>query len=199
MVYQGEEVGQLLVGRRSPGEPLGDPDRRVLSGLARQAGVVVHAVRLSKELQRFRERLVAAREEERRRLRRDLHDGLGPALAGQALKAGAARDLVGQDPDGCEQLLTLLEGDIQRSLADIRGLIYNLRPPALDDLGFIPAIRDFAVQLSRSGHNGRLQIEVKAPDLKEPMPDAVEVAAFRIVQEAVTNVLRHAPRAADSP
>jgi signal transduction histidine kinase len=99
------------------------------------------------ELQRARERLVAAREEERRRLRRDLHDGLGPALAGAALKVEAAENLLVSDPAAAGKLLEDARLEIQNAVADVRRLVYALRPPALDELGLVGALREQAEKL----------------------------------------------------
>ena len=200
LVYQQEQVGELLLAPRAPGEDFGPADRRLLDDLARQAGIAAHAVRLTADLQRSRERLVTAREEERRRLRRDLHDGLGPALGAQMLKLGSARVLYPHDPAAADALLEELERDMEAALADIRRLVYNLRPPALDDLGLVGAIRETAARYDQSAYgagiaatpNGRLRVAVDAPERLPPLPAAVEVAAYRIAQEALTNVVRHA-------
>ena len=144
--------------------------------------------RLTVDLQRSRERLVAAREEERRRLRRDLHDGLGPQLASQTLKLEAARETIRTDPDRAEALLGQLIDKSQGQIAEIRRLVYALRPPALDELGLVGALRETAAQGELSG----LRVSFIAPDRLPPLPAAVEVAAYRIIQEALTNVIRHA-------
>ena len=144
-------------------------------------------------LQRSRERLVTAREEERRRLRRDLHDGLGPTLAAQTLKVGSARALYQRDAVAADVLLAELETDMQTALTDIRRLAYDLRPPALDDLGLVGAIREDAKRFRTLAADAQeLAIGIEAPDSLPPLPAAVEVAAYRIVQEALTNVVRHA-------
>ena len=196
LIYQQEVIGQLLLAQRAPGETFSPADRRLLEDLTRQAGVAAHAVRLTADLQRSRERLVTAREEERRRLRRDLHDGLGPTLAAQTLKIGSARMLYPRDPVTADALLAELERDMETSLADLRRLVYNLRPPALDELGLVGAIRDsIAHYQPRKGEPdsaGRLSVAFDAPDDLPPLPAAVEVAAYRIVQEALTNVVHHA-------
>ncbi len=183
LVHQGVEVGQLVVGRRGGHEPLTPADEALLGDLAHHVAVAVHAVTLAAELQRSREQLVIAREEERRRIRRDLHDGLGPSLAGLALSAQAARNLVRRDPDGAERLLTELQDDAQGAIADIRQLVYDLRPPALDELGLVGAVREHAL---------RLGFDVDAPADLGPLSAAVEVATMRIAVEAMTNVARHA-------
>ncbi len=117
-----------------------------MDDLARQAGIAAHAMLLTADLQRARERLVAAREEERRRLRRDLHDGLGPQLSSQALTIDAVRALMRRDPDAAETLLLDLKAQAQDAIADIRRLVYALRPPALDDLGLLGFLRETAAQ-----------------------------------------------------
>jgi signal transduction histidine kinase len=191
LVYQHEVVGQLLLAPRAPGEPFTPADQQLLTNLARQAGVAASAVRLTSDLQRAREQLVLAREEERRRLRRDLHDGLGPALAAQTLKVGSARALLARDPASADRLLAGLEDDIATALADIRRLVYNLRPPALDELGLLGAIQQQAAQYRENG-TGRLNVTIAVPDPLPLLPAAVEVAAYRIAQEALNNVVKHA-------
>jgi signal transduction histidine kinase len=188
LVYQGETVGELLLGPRVGEEDFSPADRRLLDDLARQAGIAVHAVGLTNDLQRSRERLVTAREEERRRLRRDLHDGLGPTLGSLPLKLDVAGDLVDTDPAAARELLRGLKSQARSAIADIRRLVYELRPPTLDDLGLVGAIREAA---SQHGANGS-PVSVKAPEKLPSLPAAVEVAAYRIAQEAMTNFARHA-------
>jgi signal transduction histidine kinase len=196
LVYRQEQVGELWLAPRGPSESLTPADQRLLQDLARQVGVAVHAVRLTADLQRLmgdvqrsRERLVLAREEERRRLRRDLHDGLGPRLAGLTLKLETARNRLGHDPLA-ETLLSDLIAHTQEAVADIRRLVYALRPPALDELGLIPALQEQVLLYSDQGPNA-IHISLEAPEHLPPLPAAVEVAIFRIVQEALTNVVRH--------
>jgi two-component system NarL family sensor kinase len=145
-------------------------------------------VLLSQELQRSRERLVAAREEERRRLRRDLHDGLGPILTAVTLKADAARSALAAAPDQADRLLAELRGDAKQAIGDLRRIIYDLRPAALDELGLLGALDQQVDQFGRQG----LSVTVQAPPALPALPAAVEVAAYRIVTEALTNVARHA-------
>ena len=144
---------------------------------------------MTADLQRARGELVAAREEERRRLRRDLHDGLGPALAGVAMRLDAADTVVASDPDGARAILAGVRDDTREAIADIRRLVYGLRPPQLDELGLIGAV---AEQAARVAPNGRPAVTIAAPDRLPPLPAAVEVAAYRIADEALTNVVRHA-------
>lgn len=188
LTYQTEQIGELQLVPRARDESLTPADRRLLDDLARQIGVAVHAVRLTADLQLSRERLVTAREEERRRLRRDLHDGLGPALASITLKLDAARNLLVRDPSAADALLVDLKKQTQTALTDIRRLVYELRPPSLDELGLLSALREQAEQYISDG----LQITIDAPEPLPALPAAVEVATYRIVQEALTNVVRHA-------
>ena len=188
LAYQRESVGQLVLAPRAPGETFSSSDRRLLEDLARQAGVAVHAVHLTADLQRSRERLVTAREEERRRLRRDLHDGLGPQLASLTMRAEAAHDLVPDNPNRAQEVLQGLAEQAQEAVADVRRLVYALRPPALDALGLTGALRSQAAQLG----NSSLRISIDGPKELPALPAAVEVACYRIALEALNNVVRHA-------
>jgi signal transduction histidine kinase len=190
LVYGTETVGRINLSPRGPGEPFGPADLRLLEDLSRQAGVAAHAVRLTDDLQRSRERLVSAREEERRRLRRNLHDGLGPALSSAMLKLGAARrSLSSSSP--ADDLICEVRDDLRATVADVRGMVYDLRPPALDQLGLVPAIRDYAQQCASENESG-MGVTVDAPERLPPLPAAVEVAAYYIAREAITNVAQHA-------
>lgn len=187
LVYQGDPTGDLVLSLGTHRNELSPADQRLLADLTRQAAAAVHSVVVTTQLQHSRERLVSVIEEERRRLRRDLHDGLGPALAAQTLKAGSARALFTRDPERAQALLEELEVDAQTAMADVRRLVYNLRPPALDELGLSGAIRKTAAT-----HAGAMRMTVEVPDDLPPLPAAVELAAYRIAQEALTNVTRHA-------
>ncbi|HEX6387414.1 MAG TPA: histidine kinase, partial [Anaerolineae bacterium] len=126
LVYQGQRVGQLLVAPRAPGEIFSRAEQRLLAQIAHQAAGVVHTVRLNQDLQRARERLVVAREEERRQMRRGLHDGLGAQLASLTLKADAAQRQLANDPETAEALLLELRRDTQQAIHDIRTLVRRL-------------------------------------------------------------------------
>jgi signal transduction histidine kinase len=187
LVYQGEVLGYLVVGAREPGEALSPADQSLLESVARQAGPAIYAVKLTADLQHSRERLVVGREEERRRIRRDLHDGLGPMLASQSLLLESLEKFIYQDMTKAEIVITELKLQTQIALSDVRQLIYNLRPPSLDDLGLVGALQE---EIDRR-RGGDLKISIQSEALP-PLPAAAEVAIFRIVQEAVTNVVRHA-------
>jgi signal transduction histidine kinase len=185
LTYDGARVGDLVLSPRAGESGFGPRDLRVLSDLARQVAVAAHAVRLSVDLRRSRERLVMAREEERRRLRRDLHDGLGPTLAALTMRAEAAYDLVADER--ARSLLADLVRDAEAATADVRTLVDGLRPPALDSLGLLGALRAHAARQPPG-----LRVTVDAPDEIPPLPAATEVAAYRVAAEALANVGRHA-------
>jgi len=187
LISGSEVVGDLLVGPRSVSEPLSVADRELLDVLARQAGAAIHALGLTLDLVASRERLVATREEERRRIRRDLHDGLGPTLAAIGMRAEIAADMVTSDPSSAARVLSEVRGDVNSALGEIRRLVDGLRPPALDELGLVGAIE---AQAERLGPDLVVQVDADGP-IPE-LPAAVEVAAYRIAVEAITNTARHA-------
>jgi two-component system, NarL family, sensor kinase len=187
LTFRGEPVGRLRVYPRAAGQDFTAKDRQLLEDLARQAGVAVHVVQATHALQRSREQLVAALEGERRRIRRDLHDGLGPALAAVSLGLGAARNMRGSDPSAADALLQRLEAEIADVVADLRRLVDGLRPPQLDDLGLQGALEERAAALSSPG----LQIDVRVEGSLPDLPVASEAAAYRIANEAMTNAVHH--------
>ena len=187
LTHLGERLGDLQVAVPS-GRQLSPADIRLLQDLARHAAVVIAAVQLADDLQHSRARLVAAREEERRRLRRDLHDGLGPSLAAIVLKLNAARTR--HDEATRARLLAEANEETRDAIGEVRRLVDDLRPPALDEVGLLGSIRQRAATLSMPG-SGDLHIEVSGPADLPALPAAVEVAAYRIATEALTNVVRH--------
>ena len=191
LTYRGETVGRLLAAPRSQRDPFRPADLRLLDDLGRQIGVAVHATRLAHDLQRSREGLVAMREEERRRIRRDLHDGLGPALAGVALGLDAVHRMASPQAEAAAELADQLKVEVQQSLADVRRLVEDLRPPDLDQLGLVGALRHQAGKVTERDPGLEVEVEVDGEELPQ-LPAAVEVAAYRIATEALTNVGRHA-------
>jgi signal transduction histidine kinase len=187
LVHQGIIVGELRLAAR-PGEHLRERDRRLIADLAPQVAAAVRAVGLSQELQLARQRIVQLREEERRRIRRDLHDGLGPALAGLTFTLEAVRNLTESDLRRADELLVSATEQVQTMIGDVRRLIYGLRPATLDQLGLAASLRGLASQESSPGTS----VTIDAPSSLPQLPAAVEVAAYWIAQEALTNVRRHA-------
>ena len=189
--YDGARIGELIVGLRTGQRRLGPQDLAVLELLAGPLALALHATALSAALQESRLSIVAAREEERRRLRRDLHDGLGPVLTGIAFKADAARNTLPADAARAGELVSQLRADTTAAIGDIRRLVYGLRPPALDDLGLIESLRQQSARLAQRPDGGSAAVRLDTPADLPPLPAAVEVAAYRIVTEAMTNAARH--------
>jgi len=185
-----DDGAELVVGLRRGETSLAPADSRVLALLGGPLAAAVRATRLSEQLQLSRERLVAAREEERRRLRRDLHDGLGPLLTGVALSADAATNLSSRAPEQVAGLLAAVRRDSRTAIAEVRRIVDDLRPPALDELGLVAALEVRTAQTSQRGDGSPLHASVDAGALP-PLPAAIEVAAYRIATEALTNVVRH--------
>jgi signal transduction histidine kinase len=186
LIYYGTTIGELRVSARRADEPLSSSDLSVLRDLARQVGIALYAAQLTADLQRARQRLVIAREAERRRIRNDLHDGLAPTLSSLQLQLGAARNLIRQNPEQAEILLNELGDDLRGATAEIRRLVYDLRPPLLDELGLVGAIKGFRFPAPE------FCFEVRAAEPMPELPAAVEVAAYRIASEVLHNVVKHA-------
>jgi len=181
-------VGDLTAGQREPGRDLSHRDQATLREVAGYAAVVVHALRLTGDLERSRERIVVAREEERRRLRRDVHDGLGPALAAIALQLEMVGDLAGGQATPAGRLAGTLRQHLRTAIADVRRIVDDLRPAILDDLGLAEALRTRANQFSVASG---LCVSVDIGPIP-PLSAAAEIAILRIAGEALANVSRHA-------
>ncbi|GAA4093513.1 sensor histidine kinase [Nonomuraea soli] len=185
ITYRGESIGRLSL---VPRGRLAEADQRLLADVVRQTAAAVRAIALTEELQSSRTRLVSGVAEERRRLRRDLHDGLGPSLAAAALKVEAASNLLGRDPATARDVLGQVRSDLGSVIDDVRRLVHDLRPPALDRWGLVEAVRQEAARFG----DGGLEVRVHARGEAAGLPAAAEVAAYRIVCEALVNVVRHA-------
>jgi signal transduction histidine kinase len=182
-------LGAVYVENRSLPNAFQEPHLDALMFFSRQAAVLIENALLTANLQKAREQLVTTREEERRRIRRDLHDGLGPSLAALRMELEAARNLVSSDIDSSADLLEDAKDEIDDILGNVRRIVYELRPPALDELGLVSAIEEYITARERGGD---LHFELIVPDSLPPLPAAVEVAVYRIAMEAITNVIRHA-------
>ena len=187
LIYQGDTIGWLQVAPRTPKEAFTKKEQQLLEDVAAQAGAAAYSVRMTMALQKSRENLVMAREEERRRIRRDLHDELGPSLASQTFKLDAAIELLESDPQKAINMLQTMKSQNQALVGDIRRLVYELRPPALDELGLLGALQAHIDQIE--------QPQIILTAVPNPLPQlsaAVEVAVYRITLEAINNVIRHA-------
>jgi signal transduction histidine kinase len=186
LTYAGETIGELVAAARAPNEALSPADQRLLSDLARQISLTAHANLLAADLEHARLRIVAAREETRRRLGRDLHDGVGHQLAGLARRAEMAKHLLDHDPTAAPAMLGEVTEQLNAMILQVRGLAHELHPPELELLGLIGALRERA-----QTHTG-LAIRIDAPETLPPLPTAIETAAYYIALEALTNVEKHA-------
>ncbi|MGA8255918.1 MAG: histidine kinase, partial [Nocardioides sp.] len=181
----GQQQGELHVGRRRQGELFGAEEHDAIREVAERAGTLAYARRLVSDVADSRARIVVAREEERRRLRDDLHDELGPTLAGAAhqLESLASRLQKAGDQVGAERAAALRDR-MRITIGDVRRIVHGLRPPVLDQLGLGAALESLldGIDTPRCEH---------AIDLPRQLPAAVEVAAYAIGAEAVSNALRH--------
>ncbi|WP_405087888.1 sensor histidine kinase [Microbispora sp. NBC_01389] len=182
--FASEVIGHLVIEGGAADDPIGRSDRALLDRLAPQLGVTARSALLARALRESRDRLIVARDEERRRIRRDLHDGLGPTLAGMVLDIEHASRHLTEDPGVAERALTRLHTTAQEAVTDVRRLVYALRPPAIDALGLAGAIREQAERLGASGF--------ETDELLPPLPAAVENATYLIALEAMTNAATHA-------
>ena len=184
------EGAELVVGLRAGERSLGPADARVLHLLAGPLATAVQATVLLDELRVSRERLLVAREDERRRLRRDLHDGLGPLLTGVALSADTASNLAAGSSGELQERLTAVRSDTRSAIQEVRRILDNLGPPALDELGLVEALRSRADQVHHRADGAPLRARVEA-DRLPTLPPAVEQALYRIATEALNNVVKH--------
>jgi signal transduction histidine kinase len=185
IVLRGRQLGVLVVGRRSRNERLRAEEQAALEDVARRAGSLLHTSALTQDLQQSYERTVLAREEERKRLRRDLHDGVGPALAGMALQLDSLAGRLGDDPALAARAESLRDR-LRGTVGEVRGIVDGLRPAAVDELGLAAALQALATDEDAAV---RVSVRTAVPD---GVPAGVEVAAYRIVSEAVANAVRHA-------
>jgi len=186
--YNQRSLGKLHIAPRIVGGAPLHMDEHLLTDLARQVSLALYSTQLSTELQASRRRIVTAREEGRRQLRRDLHDGLGPSLATLTMQADTAREMVYENPEFAQELLAKFVDQTQAMVTEVRRIVHGLRPPALDDVGLYGALELLVDSFATPG----LQTAIHLPDMQPVLPAALEVAIYRIVQEALTNVSKHA-------
>lgn len=184
-----DTIGEMEVGLRQGQLRLSAEDQQVLRIVGALLAQTLRSRSLALQVAGSRAAAISAIEDERRRLRRDLHDGLGPTLSGIAHTAAAARNSILTDPVTADHLLAQLRTDAAGAVGEIRRLVYDMRPPALDELGLVGALHQ-QLALVRTSTGRPMQLTVEADDLP-PLPASVEVAAYRIATEAVTNAARH--------
>ena len=181
--WNGRKIGALAPAPRRGSARVQGADLRLLAALEPALALLLHDLQLTSELEASRGAVLGAREEERRRIRRDLHDGLGPLLAGTAMTLRAAA--AGRSGGAAQALLAQSGADLEQAIADIRLLVDGLRPPILDDLGLVAAVEAVLPESA-------LAVTVTAQGDCRNLPAAVEVAVLRIAAEALTNAARHA-------
>lgn len=190
LLDRGEVIGRIVVSTEE-GDVITPRDAQLLDDVGRQAALALMAVRVNQELHRSRARLVNTREDERRRLRRELHDELGPTMAGVALGVKAAMNVIDDDNSTrtgeARLLLERLVVELERSVGVVRRMSYDLGPPALDERGLVAALEDYGARHSTDG----LMVDVDARDVPTDLSAAVSVAAYRIAVEALGNAARH--------
>jgi len=189
--YRGQLLGELLAWPRRGQHHLDANDLEALRIVAGPLATAVHSVQLAAQLRASRQQLIATRSNERRRLHRDLHDGLGPILTGVALKADAAGNLVGQDPIRAKQLLDQIAGESRTAIDDVRRIAHGLRPPTLDRYGLLESLTYEAQRFTSRLDGHPLVVTVDLPPSLPHLADRVATAAYRITTEALTNVARH--------
>jgi two-component system NarL family sensor kinase len=185
LIYDSEPIGNLILGPRHGERRLSGSDQRVIDVVAAPLAIVLQAQALTEDLKASRERVIEAAEEERSRLRRELHDSLGPLLTGAAFKADGIALAARHRPERAESLAIELADQLRHSVEGVRQLAYGLRPAALDELGLVGALEE------QGRRFGPVKVVIDAPESLPALPSSVEVAAYRIATEALTNVIRH--------
>lgn len=189
LVHKGRSVGELAVAPRRGQRGLARDDHAVLHEIARQLATAVDASRLLTDLAVSHSRLAVAREEERARLRHDLHDRLGSQLVGLSLQLDTLQART-TDTEASETARKAY-ADVQSALDDVRRISRGLRPADLDELGLIAAINAAAARLSLGETNDEWSVTVDAAVQLPDLPPVVASAAYHITTEAITNAYRH--------
>lgn len=174
--------------------------RQLLTSIGTQIGVTVENARLWAEVQRKKvlreqllQRIISVQEEERKRIARELHDDTGQVLTALIIQLGAAGEALPAGAERARGILEQVRSALRDALQGIRQLISDLRPTLLDDLGLVPALRRY---LESTGSVHGLRLRLQADQLPPRLPPHLETALFRIVQEGVTNAVKHAEASA---
>lgn len=191
LLHQDRQVGRLALAVRAGREPFGRSDARLLVDLGNHIARVVEVMGLNEELRRSRSQIISAREEERRRLQRELHDGIGPALAAHAMQLDVARYLVATDPREAQEVLARLLASTQEIIGEVRRVVDGLRPMPLDQFGLVSAIQHQAADFSIGRQAGAPAVTFTTSGDLDHLPAAVEVAVYRTAMEALNNAVRH--------
>ena len=187
LVLDEQLVGALTVWPR-PGERLDGQTELALAALVPTVAVAAKLAATAEALSHSRARIAVARDEERRALRRELHDGLGPALAGVTYGLMAARNLMATDPAAAGALLDQMVAELDARIEDVRSLARELVPPVLLEEGLPAAL----AELAERPRLGGIDVELVIGELPIELPTTLTTALYGIAVEAVRNVVRHA-------
>jgi signal transduction histidine kinase len=191
LTVAGAQVGELVICPARGESAMSAADARLIATLIAPVAAIVHAGQLTRRLASAHERTLAAAQRERSRIRRDLHDGLGPSLSGVALGLEAVQAALPDDTQTAGTLTARMRTEVAGAVEDVRRIIDELRPAALEDVGLAAALRERAASLAARSASGMV-VDVRVAEPMPGLPEQVEIAAFRIAEEAMTNVLRHA-------
>jgi signal transduction histidine kinase len=198
ITHSGDLLGLIVVERAAEAEQFTAGDEQMLATLARQMGLALHNVRLgselessleelqrqAEELRASRARVVAAADEERRRIERDLHDGAQQHLVSVAVNLRLARELAGSDPAGARAVLEELAGEVQDALREFRDLAHGIYPPVLVDRGLVEGLRAAVLRAPMRGRVEAAGIGRYSPEL--------EATVYFCCLEALQNASKHA-------
>ncbi len=190
LTYRGEPVGTLRLGLRRGEATLHESDRHTLELICTPLAIALHATALAEQVRQARTATIEAAAAERVRLQHELHDGLGPVLTSIAFRADAAANVMRTDLDRADGLIGEVRTELRAVIGDIRRIVYGLRPLELEDLGLVGALRQHIAAIPEQ-HRRPLRVELAAPDPMPTLSPAVELAAYRIAVEGITNALRH--------
>jgi signal transduction histidine kinase len=189
--FRGESCGRFIA-YANEDNPLGHLDQMLLEEFAQELATNLHTVTMNGTLYSHQHRLVSqVRNEVQCRIQRDLHDGLGPILAAVKMQVDSVRTLMRIDPDAADMLLEQVGAETENAVASVRRLVTDLRTPAIHSMGLLAALAEQSRRFQQASA-GRLQIKIEAPARLPALPERVELAAFRIASEALTNIAKHA-------
>ncbi|RNL63238.1 sensor histidine kinase [Nocardioides marmoriginsengisoli] len=186
LLHRGEEVGTVEV-TLPAGESLGPRGEQMIAEFGAVAATALAVLHQARQVDEARARLTRVRLEERRVIRREIHDGLGPSLAGLRLGLQGARNLLGRDDEAAGKILQQLQGELDQRVQDVRSLSHSLLPPVLDELGLGPALAELAARHRDTG----LDVTSTATGIPAGLDPGLAATAYAIATEALSNAGRH--------
>jgi signal transduction histidine kinase len=189
LVARGNLIGVLEVLNAAPGSEFSGEDMETLGAFAAQAAIAIENARLYSDLRLERDRLLDSEETVRRKLQEELHDGLAQDLASMAMKTNTIVKQLSRDPGKAAVELGVLEDDLRTAVKGVRNLLFDLRPLVLEAQGLVPALENF---VERVQPEGSAQLHLDVTEFAGRLEHHAEVGVFGIVQEAITNIRKHA-------